>query len=72
LIGKHKTTPVGGSAGEVCSEHRDELDAIVDPGARLNRLCELNVIRQVKNVASDIIVQAPWARVQNRLGCFNS
>jgi carbonic anhydrase len=50
---------------EVCSEHRDELDAMVDPGARLNRLCELNVIRQVRNVASDIIVQEAWARAQN-------
>lgn len=50
---------------EVCREHRHELDAIVDPGARLNRLCELNVIRQVRNVASDIIVQAAWVRAQD-------
>jgi carbonic anhydrase len=50
---------------EVCREHSDELDPIVDPGARLNRLCELNVITQVRNVASDIIVQGAWARAQN-------
>ena len=50
---------------EVCREHRHELDAIVDPSARLNRLCELNVMRQVKNVAADIIVQGAWARAQS-------
>ena len=31
---------------------------------RLDRLCELNVIRQVKNVASDVFVQEAWARGQ--------
>ncbi len=50
---------------EVLREHRHELDAIVDPGARLDRLCELNVIRQVRNVASDIIVQEAWAHGQD-------
>ncbi|HXN87039.1 MAG TPA: carbonic anhydrase [Candidatus Binataceae bacterium] len=49
---------------EVFNEHRAELDAIGDQGARLNRLCELNVIRQVRNVASDVIVQDAWARGQ--------
>ena len=49
---------------EVFNEHRAELDAIVDQPARLNRLCELNVIRQVRNVASDVIVQGAWARGQ--------
>ncbi len=44
--------------------HRDELDAIADPQARLDRLCELNVARQVKNVASDVFVQEAWARGQ--------
>jgi carbonic anhydrase len=47
---------------EVYHEHRHELDAILDWHARLDRLCELNVIRQVRNVASDIIVQEAWAR----------
>jgi len=49
---------------EVYNEHRHDLDAIPEPAARLNRLCELNVIRQVRNVASDIIVQGVWARGQ--------
>src|SRR6202789_4355214 len=34
---------------EVCHEHRHELEAIAEPTARLDRLCELNVIRQVRN-----------------------
>ncbi|SFK76478.1 carbonic anhydrase [Caulobacter sp. UNC279MFTsu5.1] len=49
---------------EVHAEHRHELDALPDEKARLNRLCELNVIRQVRNVASDVFVQDAWARGQ--------
>jgi carbonic anhydrase len=49
---------------EVCHDHRHELDAIPDQRARLDRLCELNVIRQVRNVASDVFVQDAWARGQ--------
>lgn len=50
---------------EVHHEHRHELDAIAEPNARLDRLCELNVIRQVRNVASDVFVQDAWARGQS-------
>jgi carbonic anhydrase len=50
---------------EVCHEHRHELDAISDRRDRLNRLCELNVIRQAKNVASDVLVHEAWARGQD-------
>ena len=49
---------------EVADEHRVELEAIDVPRVRLNRLCELNVIRQVRNVASDVFVQDAWARGQ--------
>jgi carbonic anhydrase len=49
---------------EVYREHRHKLEAIADPRARLERLCELNVIRQVHNVASDVFVQEAWARGQ--------
>jgi carbonic anhydrase len=44
--------------------HRDELGAIEDAQMRMNRLCELNVIRQVRNVASDVFLQDAWARGQ--------
>jgi carbonic anhydrase len=39
--------------------------AALSPGApRENRLCELNVVRQVRNVAADVIVREAWARGQ--------
>jgi carbonic anhydrase len=44
--------------------HRDELAAIADPGARANRLCELNVAAQVANVCHTTIVQDAWRRGQ--------
>jgi carbonic anhydrase len=50
---------------EVAEEHHVELAAIGDEKKRLDRLCELNVRRQVKNVASDVFVQDAWARGQN-------
>ena len=49
---------------EVFHEHRRELDAIGEVGRRLDRLCELNVMRQVRNVASDVFIQEAWARGQ--------
>jgi len=50
---------------EVYHDHRHELDAMAEPGARMDRLCELNVVRQVRNVASDVFVQDAWARGQS-------
>jgi len=49
---------------ETRDKHRHELDRIADERARLNRLCELNVVQQVRNVACDIFVQEAWARGQ--------
>ncbi|HVY58807.1 MAG TPA: carbonic anhydrase [Xanthobacteraceae bacterium] len=49
---------------DVYRHHRSELDAIVDRHARMDRLCELNVVAQVRNVASDVFVQDAWARGQ--------
>jgi carbonic anhydrase len=49
---------------EVSHEHRHELEALGSERARLDRLCELNVVRQVRNVASDLFVQDAWARGQ--------
>ncbi len=50
---------------EVEHDHRHELEAIPGERDRLDRLCELNVIRQVRNVASDVFVQDAWSRGQN-------
>jgi carbonic anhydrase len=49
---------------EVAQDHKHELDAIPEERARLARLTELNVIRQARNVASDVFVQDAWARGQ--------
>ena len=49
---------------ELRHTYREELDAILDERSRLDRLCELNVIRQVRNVASDVFVHEAWARGQ--------
>jgi carbonic anhydrase len=45
---------------DVAAAHQDELDAIDDDDARRDRLVELNVRRQVQNVASSHIVQRAW------------
>jgi len=50
---------------EIYQEYREELEAIPELQRRMNRLCELNVIRQVRNVASDVFVQDAWARGQD-------
>ena len=50
---------------EVYEDHHAELTAIPDEKKRLERLCELNVKRQVRNVASDVFVQDAWARGQS-------
>jgi carbonic anhydrase len=49
---------------EVAHDHKAELSAIEGQRERLDRLCELNVMRQVKNVASDLFVRDAWARGQ--------
>ena len=38
------------------------MDEISDPDQRVNRLCELNVLHQVNNIACCNIVQNAWAR----------
>jgi carbonic anhydrase len=46
---------------EVVRENAAELEALPDEAARHHRLCELNVLRQVRNVATDPIVEEAWA-----------
>ena len=49
---------------EVFAANRAELEAMEDEHARHDRLCELNVIRQVRNVASDVFIREAWLRGQ--------
>ena len=46
-------------------EQRDHLAQFPDEEARLDRLCELNVIHQVANVSHTTIVQNAWHRGQS-------
>lgn len=45
---------------DIYVRHKAELDAISDERARGDRLCELNVIEQVKHVCHTTIVQNAW------------
>src|SRR5262249_48301272 len=59
LVG-HWVAPSRQSRGE----HRDLLEAISDVGGRLGRLCGLQVLPRVPDVASDRFVQEACARGQ--------
>lgn len=50
---------------EVYAAHRHDLEHLAEGRERMDRLCELNVIRQVRNVASDVFVQDAWAAGQS-------
>ena len=49
---------------DVRRRHQGQLDALPDEQARHDRLCELNVIEQVVNVAQTTVVRDAWARGQ--------
>jgi carbonic anhydrase len=49
---------------DVQQKHRAHLEAIPGHDARVNRLCELNVIEQVVNVSQTTILRDAWARGQ--------
>ena len=49
---------------DVVRDHEPELMQIQDETKRLDRLCELNVVEQVLNVARTTIVQSAWERGQ--------
>jgi carbonic anhydrase len=49
---------------ELYRANRTELERIDDMVARMNRLCELNVLRQVRNVATNVFVEEAWKRGQ--------
>lgn len=56
---------------ETYIQHTDELALIKDSDQRYRRFVELNVLRQVQNIAQSSIVQAAWARYQRPMlhGC---
>lgn len=49
---------------DVFHEHEEQLGTISDENERVDRLCALNVIEQVRNVGRTTIVQSAWQRGQ--------
>ena len=49
---------------DISSKHEDTLKGIADKAQRWDRLCELNVMEQVRNVCHTTIVQGAWERNQ--------
>ena len=47
---------------DVERDYQLELDGMTDPQLRVDRLCELNVAEQVRNVGRTTIVQDAWRR----------
>lgn len=50
---------------DVAQIHRERLDAIADEDQRVAKLCELNIVEQVRNVCRTTIVQDAWDRGQS-------
>lgn len=50
---------------DVLEQHQDLLAPIADVRGKTNRLCELNVIEQVRHVCQTTIVQDAWVRGQS-------
>jgi carbonic anhydrase len=49
---------------DVYHANREELEALAEGQPRLDRLVELNVISQMRNVVNDVFVRDAWARGQ--------
>jgi len=47
---------------DVADRHRTTLDALPSHGARLRRLCELNVLEQVVNVCRTTVLEEAWEK----------
>lgn len=50
---------------DVVHKHAAALNAIVEPAARADRLCELNAVEQAMNVCQTTIVRDAWERGQD-------
>jgi len=46
---------------DIYSRHREKLETLHEMRARVDQLCELNVVEQVKNVCHTTIVQNAWS-----------
>jgi len=51
--------------GDTAMKYKNELSSIIEHRVKIDRLCELNVIEQVQNVANTTIVREAWQRGQD-------
>jgi carbonic anhydrase len=51
--------------GELSRQHHERLNALPDRNARIDALCELNAIEQVRNVCRSPILLQAWRRGQD-------
>ncbi len=49
---------------DVYVRHREDIDSLTNFSQRVDRMCELNVIEQVKTLTHTTIIQDAWARGQ--------
>lgn len=49
---------------DVQHKHRAQMASLTDPATRLQRLCELNVVEQARNVCETTVVRDAWQRGQ--------
>lgn len=49
---------------DIYTRHYDDVYSLASPDQRVNRMCELNVIEQVKTLSHTTIVQDAWASGQ--------
>lgn len=59
-VAEHWIRPVR----DLCECHRHELDMLPDEDAKVDRLCELNVLAQVRTLCRSPIIQDAWTRGQ--------
>lgn len=49
---------------DTITKHEKNLDLIEDEEDKLDRLCEINVVEQVKNICNTMTIEDAWARGQ--------
>jgi carbonic anhydrase len=59
-VAEHWIRPVR----DLCEHHHAELAALPSDTARIDRMCEINAMRQADNLCSSSIVQDAWRRGQ--------
>ena len=47
------------------SKHEDKVGKIGDPGVKVDKVCEINVVEQALNICQTTVVQDAWARGQD-------